>query len=447
MRRSFKVCSAIGLLAGIGAILMLWLSSSKSAQLPNGLRMELLSVTKGTDVFLDGSPLERALGDILPSKGVHLGAFHLNRPRPTRSWEEAPLTAWVSLQGPGLVQSDFTSRRAGLRVIAASKSGREIENPPGLPMRLSVTEVLLSIPLRAFPRDARTIQLRILPPEYTDEIEQTLLPGPLRERRLVQDRAAERPWVQFEFSNPIHQPVEHWHPSALPITNQIDDLTIVLTELHPGRSKSFRSLISPQIGPADLSFRLSSRNWQIPECIIRDEESNSFSHTSMRLLRDRSPPVEFKGQFEYSLEPDRTWKIQAKLIRAPQFPFNSPGSPPLRLTDFPDYERMTAEVVAHGPEVRMTNSLGDAYFCYLAGPEVYVRKETGLDLPYVVLIDAANENMAAVSFDRGVSWAGRPNERKLQRWSMGSSAPASTNLTLHFAAPKVVTTVFYAKPW
>jgi hypothetical protein len=102
---------------------------------------------------------------------------------------------------------------------------------------------------------------------------------------------------------------------------------------------------------------------------------------------------------------------------------------------------MEVSIKVDGQESRGVDSFGTAYFVSAKRNELLVRREAGLERPYLILVEATEDGkplkMQASSF-----WEGGRFTQKRQGWTFPKSV---TNVTLHFHSPKIVTTEFIAK--
>ena len=101
----FMVFSSI---AGLTILFASW--KGRHIEVAEGLTLQWLGVTEGTNSFIEGNPLEKVLGNRIPAKGIGFGAMKLRRPESFQpSAKDAPITAWVRASGPRL-QSGTRSR-------------------------------------------------------------------------------------------------------------------------------------------------------------------------------------------------------------------------------------------------------------------------------------------------------------------------------------------------
>ena len=407
-----KILVAAGLLIVLFGLLFWGVASQRQrVEFADGLSLEWMGLTEGTNALWDGSLIEQMLGERIPAQGFDLGSLKLRRPASLRSHEEdAPLTAWIGVKGAGRKGNEFRFYWEGSKAITANSSGREIAIPPARPYRTGVSvtnETILRIPLYAFPRDERTVRLRVSPPADDDE---------------------ERRWAEFEFENPFFGKVTpSWKAAALPITNVVGSQEFVL--------KYVRAV------PPQVVFLMPSENWYAPELYIADEEGNRTARTGRRT---RTNGREQTVDFDYGLEPNRIWKISATFVGASSKALM--GFHDVDESDFPS-ERFLISLTAGG-EAWLTNASGTKYRCRFDGKTVSIGKPGAREIPYFVVLGATNGADQVVRRDlepmlsSALSWRSDGSER-VQVWSPGQPC---TNLVLHLALPEVVTTEFYVRP-
>jgi hypothetical protein len=380
----------------------------------DGTRARLLGVSLGTNEFLEGSFLEKTFAKQIPPGGLEFLGFKLQRPISRGPIDpQAPLTAWVLLSeiptspAPALFGRPPRYGRAhhlwgNTRIMTANSEGREFENPFATPYSISTNQMVLAVPLYAFPRSHPNFSLRIFPPRnlgWTDEN------------------------AEFELRNPFRGPHPQWAAGPIPSTNQFDDLTTVLAECSPS--------------PVEVRFELSSIGWHLTECKLYDEEQNVRSKDSHSLAGRV-----IWARFEHGLETNRIWKVEAKFARGPGLlPWRESRHHPSSTApaEYPEDELITLQVNATGPPVKIVSSAGVDYSCSFNGRELFIQRENGLDRPYFIVLGATNEMGQRVVFGNH-SWS---ISNPMQRWSTQDPA---TQLNLQLASPKIVTAEFYVYP-
>jgi hypothetical protein len=255
-----------------GGFLLLWRPSERRIQQVNSRHgaFRVIDVTRRGEPFRSGSPLERVLRVVLPNQGLSVGDFQLRKPVEFAQWQDAPLTVWLLYRGTNIRQG-VTPPLFGSRVVAENSAGRQIENPlPLIRGRLS-NELLISVPLFAFPRDQKTIHVRFSPPAESE---------------------MSREWINFEINNPFRNKPERWVRQGLPATNVVEGEQVVLRQM--------------SINPVICDFELPGAGWHVSHCSIRDPEGNAYQASSTR--RNSKSPHELQRGFAYSLETNMPWE-------------------------------------------------------------------------------------------------------------------------------------------
>jgi hypothetical protein len=399
MKKVRRIVVGVTIVVLLTLILFIQKASWKqTAEFRHGSTLKFMGVTIGTNSFQAGSPLSKLLGNIIPVQGISFGPVRLFRPYPVVPSGEPDLTAWLLVTDARLRPNDIPYYWEGSSVLVTSASGRTFRNPPLQPYLQKTNEWLLGVPLHAFPRDQKNLILRIRPRASVGEAEQ---------------------WAEFHFENPLLTKPVRWSELALPQTNHIGEISVALLEA--------------KTSPPSLRFLLPSAEWTIAECQIVDEEGNRFS-SNRKYQPGRRTIV---GEFDYSLETNRTWKAQTTLVRASM----DEGEPK------PDYpsERQMLITLNSGPDVHVTNQLGEKYIFRFSGGHLYVRPEGQSYRPHLVVLGATNEIGAALRFhELTATWAAFPGwPRAQQAWF--ARAPA-TNITVLVAFPEIVRTEFCFRP-
>jgi hypothetical protein len=403
--RRFRKLQALVLLAALvgGVALFAVFARSRPVVYPDGLSLQWIGAAVGTNTLEYGNPLEKLLhkAKLIPRQGLRFAGITLRQPQIL--WpkdQDADLTGWISVRRPAPFPYTSGYYWDGSRLVAANNSGRAIENAPLRPWRWTSNELIMCVPLKAFPRDEKILRVLIRPPPDTESLKMT-----------------NRAWAEFEFANPLRRAPDHWTPTILPATNQIGDLSVTLLSLSTADNSQVHLRLSPATG------------WQIVEGRITDEEGNTFSHYSTRSDRGEG----WIG-FQYALESNRVWKVAIKLVQALNFPFTSDER-------LPRNKLLKVSIKVDGPESRVVDSFGTTYFVSAERNELSVRREVGLDRPYLILVEATDEGRP-LKVEGGSWWEGSRFIQMKQRWTFPNSA---TNITLHFYSPRIVSTEFIAK--
>jgi hypothetical protein len=387
----------------MATLFLFWINFGRqdAVILPDGTKLRLLGVSKGTNAFQEGSFLAKTFAKQIPPGGLSFFGYNLQRPIshfPIMD-PEAPLTAWVVHSDLKESPNPFRFYLEGLRTMTRNADGREFRNSPVRPYSTTSPDLVrFAVPLYAFPRNQRSFVLRIFAPG--------------------KDGAMEEEYADFALINPFRGTKPRWVANPIPNTTEVDELRIVLREV--------------QSVPAQVKFQLSSTNWTLAECKIYDQELNS------RSMSIWFPPekVSSVARFDYGLEPDQIWKIEAKFVRAAGF-----GLPMVGPEDFPENERFNIQVRS-GSSLKLTNSVGGEYLCRFNGKDFSIQNRDGFDWPYVVILGATNENDQRVSFG-GYGLSRSMLDPPIQSWSIKRPA---TQLNLHLAIPKIVSATFYVRP-
>ncbi len=166
-----------------------------------------------------------------------------------------------------------------------------------------------------------------------------------------------------------------------------------------------------------IEFKLPSPHWDLVECRIRDEENNSFP-----LSRTVHLSQSVQTGFDYSLESNKTWRVDATFVGAREFHRPDPA-------DFTDDEKRILEISFTGPEVRLTNSIGEIYIWRFDGHELSTRREKGIDRPYWIVLSTTNELKKSITWSGGSAWSGPFRGVQSQIWWMDNPVTSSISLS------------------
>ena len=184
---------AILVLVVAGGI-FIYLNRPQKVSFANGMTLEWMGTTLGTNMMMEGSMVQKLLARVMPANGITIGGMSLKPPRRLFPVNESDLTCWVLLRGTDLKQSSFGYYWDGSEVSAGNRSGRWFSNPSARPRTFSLDEVVLAIPLYAFPRDEAKVRLRLVVP-----------------KRDIQSGGV----AEFEFENPFFgQARPQWKPCS-----------------------------------------------------------------------------------------------------------------------------------------------------------------------------------------------------------------------------------------
>jgi hypothetical protein len=370
----------------IGGLFLAFLRSGDRYQQPAqtaGGRFELLDVTLRGEPFRSGSPLQQLFKDAIPNHGLSFGEFQLRKPEEFTEWQDAPLTVWLRYRGTEIRQR-ITPPIFGARVLAENSRGRQIENSLPSVRRSSSNEVIISVPLVAFPRDEDKIIVRFSPPQTNE---------------------ASREWINFEIDNPFQREPARLVPQSLPRTNIVDGERIVLNDL--------------SINPVVCDFELPGEGWLVPQCSIEDPEGNKLHASSARWKT--SLPLKLQRGFALSLETNLPWRVEATFVRA---------------TNFAPADLRTLRLTAGGAEIALTNRSGEVSKCRLSEDALRIEGTAGDPPPQWIVTTATNlDTGRALKFFMDAQWTGVTGGAWSKYWALEGVA---TNVTVQLADPKTL---------
>ena len=356
----------------------------------SGEGFELIAVTHRGEPFRKGTLLECLLEPLIPTGGVGAGGFQLRKPEQFNEWADSPLTAWLVYRGTN-IQPGLTPPLFGARVVAANSSGRSIENPLPSVRRAQSNELLISVPLFAFPRDQDRIRLHFSPPAKDE---------------------ADRKWATFEIKNPFREAPAVWTPEQLPKPKVTAGETVILQSL--------------TVDPVACRFQPPGPGWDVPHCSIQDPEGNLFQ-SSLKSWNSKEP--EIKRGFTWTLETNQPWRIQATFVRT---------------TNFAAADMRTLRLAANAPETTLTNSSGQVCSCTFEGGSIRVAGKAGNGPPYWIITAATNvASGRPLEFFMIDVWSGVTGGSISKFWPLRDGC---TNVVIEFADPKVVTAEWYVAP-
>ena len=429
-------------LLALSVVLVIVVTKPQRIHLSAETSVEFLGVTVGTNAFIHGNLLEKILGDRIPAKGLTLGPFNLRRPRTyTVNTDDAPLAARILIRGPLEQLEQWFTR--DLTVIAANSAGRELENPPPVPFSTfpgASNEMLLTVPLFAFPRDERNVRLRLT---------------------LLRRRSAERRSLQFKFPNPFPRPPPaQWQPATLPITNVAADAQFILQQFSDPTRLTF--LLPKGWRPTECKIEDSEGNFhraRLPEAYISDSQTGSALIAAARA--DQQMPDGYVTStktvvpFRHSLERDRVWKITATFVAAS---INAiPAGPRYDVARIDSGHDLRFQIPVN-TKLTLTNSAGATYTCTFYGDTLSIMNATNnTEKTHFVILSATDDLHRDVNFTFGPENFRRPGfavPAGGQTWRIAGTPNfpirvqpyTTTNLSLYLVVPKTVETVFYIHP-
>jgi hypothetical protein len=252
----------------------------------------------------------------------------------------------------------------------------------------------MSIPLPAFPRDQKTVILKLSPPV---------------------ERGMKRRWIDFEFQNPFISPGPVWTAPSAPITNRMGGSEFVLTSAAANK----------------ITFKVPADDWSISDCRMADNEGNKFGFSGAEWPKEGTAKI----RFSYWLELNRVWRVQATFVKD--------GARKRREVKFAKEERRTVRLGPNVPEVTLTNGAGELFLCRLTNNALQVHNPQGVGRPYWVVLSATNENSEAIAIARTSAWMSGHGGSEIQVWHLPKTC---TVLNLELACPPVLTGVFMVMP-
>ena len=363
----------------------------QSAEMASG-EFELLEVTRRGEPFRAGSSLERLLDKVIPAGGVAIGPVQLRKPEQFTPWEDAPLVAWLLYRGTNIGRRG-TSPFFGARVVAENSAGRQIENPLPLVVRARSNEVLISLPLVAFPRDESRIRLRFSPPATNE---------------------TSREWVSFGIDNPLPVALARWAPEPLPKTNIVEHESAVLERL--------------TVHPVVCQFKLPGPGWIVPQCSIQDAEGNVFRSSTSSW--NQNVPEVISRSFTYTLETNLPWRIEATFLRA---------------TNFAPSDLRIVRLAANAAPVAITNRLGLVCDCLFDGRALSIFGRANDGPPTWLVVTATNRDSGrALKLEMDAQSSGITGRPIGKFWT--PIEINCTNIVLQLADPKGFTTEWFVDP-
>lgn len=404
--RIFRWAVAAALLIFAATLFLLALSHRRDrVTFPNGLTVQWLGLTEGTNQFVDGNLIQKLLGDRIPARGLNLGFITLPPPRKFDSHQATGHVAWFRLSGENPPSyGAMAPEWYGFKVSFRNSSGRELEIRDPMYYTSTRTNALFSIPMTAYPRNEPKVTLRVGTPP---------------------DEKLPQYWAEFEFKTPGRATVlPKWKLQSLPATNYVDGIPIIL------RSASESS--------ARLTISLPSPEWSIPECVISDQEGNSYSW--MTIQHPTPPKTESLITFPDTFGTGRPWHLRMRLAHVRGF--TKDRSHPLPMRQFPADVSRRITLSRGAPPVTITNHLGEPFQCVLEDQQIKI-KGTTPERPYWALISASDGTNELEP--QGYGWQNPWPKQPLgvQLFFLPENA---TNLTLELASPQVLSTEFYLQP-
>ena len=373
--------------------------------LPDGLSIEFLGVTVGTNRLPYGSPLQRILANHIP-QGLKLGPWTIPPPTFLSRWDETDAHAWLVVRGLNRL-----SRRNWFdsKVVTSNRFSRQISIPTlaaSFSPNASMNEVVLDVPLVAFPRNDHTAILRFSPPTKKEE----------------------RLWIEFPFRNPLFTAGSAWTPPPPPVTNRFDGQEFILSSASDSRDQR----IARAVGTGHVVLTLPSSDWQIPYCRLFDNEGNSARKSWIEGPRNGKVTV----WFDHSLETNRPWRVEATFARG----FGPPR--PDRL--YSPEQLRTAHLTAAQPAT-LTNNAGEVFTLKIDARNLFIESPDRLAIPCWAILSAKDENNIPLYLSQSSEWESiHPGSGALTQ-TAHLDRPCSS-IDLRLACPPSFTTQFFVFP-
>jgi hypothetical protein len=349
---------AAALIAGlaIGAWFLPQAFRMPARRLPDGSVLTLEAVTYGKEHrLIEGEWWQKLFAPVLPAR---------LRPHPNR-WTDLyvadhpnTLVLWTHQQKM-TPASHWDQERWETRVVVSDEHGCRSETGflgHGAGLNWPPTEAYGAWALPAFPRRGRTLGVQI------------------EERPKA---GAWTPVARFTLANPDPGPHPQWTPQSLPVTRQVEDLSITLSGLETG--------VAP---PGDAAgedwtrarFRIAERgrpttHWQPTRITLSDAAGDQWTP---RAQSNRPEGPEQQLFFRSVLWPAETaWKLRVKLERSAGFtpsdlwPVADVEVPPARRVN-----RLDRAMTRHGVTLRL---LG------VAGPRAAIPQGYGWDADHPIV--------------------------------------------------------------
>jgi hypothetical protein len=238
------------------------------------------------------------------------------------------------------------------------------------------------------------------------------------------DSKTTQQWAEFEFKTPGRvTKLPNWRLRSLPATNVVDGHPIVLRSASTSKS--------------ELIISLPSSEWSVPECLISDQEGNTYSYRS---YTTPSPPkteslVTFPDSFA-----GQPWRLRMQTVHVRAFTKSQSHPNPMR--DFPEALRRRIVLSADAPPVSISNALGEEFSCSLERQQISIKGNTPAR-PYWALVSASNGTNEIEP--NGYGWQ-NPSPQQPLGQQIFFLSESITHLTLELACPEVLSTEFYFQP-
>ena len=354
--RRLLITLPVALLA-VGLAVVVLLSRAMPQRLPDGSLVTLKQLKFGpSNEFTHGKPLERMLGNVIPSNGLRIARFQLQRPGRVHFRNDGVpmLSAQFQLSGPEIEagrSSPVTSPKfyRQFRMVILGEDDFPYVEEFGRIQRYE-DGVYVYISTTAFPRSSKTLRFQL---QQHD--------APLGLWRTV---------AEFVRKNPARAMETSWTPESYPITRTSDGLKFVLGEVtvEPGHSNAWENFWQSTV---TLPVRVTRdgvllTNWGLYDLRAEDSSGNSLY---LGVQKSVGHDGVFYRTFR-SIDPAKVWRLRAGLAQDSLYattnlftlevpiplvaPFTTNvGGHPLKV-GFVNTDMLSVDLLTNAPDLRLT---------------------------------------------------------------------------------------------
>ena len=353
--RRLLITLAVALLA-VGLTVVAMLSRATPQRLSDGSLVTLKQLKFGpTNEFTHGRTLERMLGNAIPSNGLRVAKFQLQRPARVhfRNADGPLLSAQFRLSGAeieagrsSLVTSPKFYRQ--FRMVIVGEDGfpyvEEFER-----VQRYADGVYVYVNSTAFPRGSRKLRFQLQ--QHDDRL------GPWRTV------------AEFERKNPAPSKDEKWTAESFPITRTADGTQFELGEVtvEPGHSNAWENFWQSTV---TIPLRVTHggvllTNWTLHDLRAEDASGNSLHLGVQKSVRDegilcrtfRSLDPAKKWRWRAGLSPDSAYATTNLFTLQVPIPLPVPfttnvGGHPLTV-GFVNTDMLSVELLTNAPDLRL----------------------------------------------------------------------------------------------
>jgi hypothetical protein len=291
----------------VGLTVLARLPSARPQQLPDGALVALRRLKFGpTNVFTHGRALERMLGNVIPSNGLRIARFQLQRPTERvniRAADVPLLSAEFQLSGPEIDagrSSPVTSPkfyRQFRMVILGEDDFPYVEEFEQI--QRYGDGVYVYVNTTAFSRSSRILRFQLQ--QHDDRL------GPWRTV------------AEFVRKNPVRAKEKEWTPESFPITRTADGIQFVLGEVtvQPSHSNAWENFWQSTV---TIPLRVTHggvllTNWSLHDLRAEDSSGNSLYLFAQKTVSEDGVLCRtFR-----SVDPAKVWRLRGGL--SPDSPY------------------------------------------------------------------------------------------------------------------------------